>query len=452
MMERRDLTDHLSQRMLEQLTQEAFGAPVKRKGGFSRGLALAACVALVVMAVNFDTVYAAVQRLMYFLPGSGAVAEEEMAGDYWLPEAEFTACTRQGNYVVSYLYRRGDTLALGVKKEVTGLPTEEDSVPLPGEPDATPSKAPQGMAGEPAPEARQTGPLDLVVDIRDGEGNLLELEKAQNNVFSTHDMTTGKGSSEVYLEFEGFTLERFTLVLDKEVEFPVELRRVDLESYILDPDFSSRSHGYTISMVPLNQNGTRFALMPAPEDQTGDIPETSYWSPLTYDIKAVGKDGKVYQPETVNSRPGCQEFYIPELPDTQITTVTVTGILESTRYDKPKASVRLPAMKLGEEVELDQEISLWNHTLKVEAAGLTREGTLWVRVQQEGQNGDRWLNQVDLEWPETANQHHTGERSMEDNSYIIGTTGMESQAGKRIDLPVTFVSVVQKGWWEFRVE
>ena len=110
MMERRDLTDHLSQRMLEQLTQEAFGAPVKRKGGFSRGLALAACVALVVMAVNFDTVYAAVQRLMYFLPGSGAVAEEEMAGDYWLPEAEFTACTRQGNYVVSYLYRRGDTL------------------------------------------------------------------------------------------------------------------------------------------------------------------------------------------------------------------------------------------------------------------------------------------------------------------------------------------------------
>ena len=448
MMERRDLTDHLSQRMLEQLTQEAFGAPVKRKSGFSRGLALAACVALVVMAVNFDTVYAAVQRLMYFRPGSGAVAEEEMAGDYWLPEAEFTARTQQGNYVVSYLYRRGDTLALGVKKEVTGLPTERPPL-TPGQMAFSPEMIQEEMAGMPAPEARGPDPLDLAVDIRDGEGNLLELEKAQHNVFSTHDMTTGKGSSEVYLEFEGFTLERFTLVLDKEVEFPVELRRVDLESYILDPDFSSRSHGYTISMVPLNQNGTRFALIPAPEDQTQDIPETSYWSPLTYDVKAVGKDGKVYQPEPVNSRPGCQEFYIPELPDTRITTVTVTGILESTRYDKPKASVRLPAMKLGEEVELDQEISLWNYTIKVEAAGLTQEGTLWVKVQRKGRNGDRWLNQVDLEWPEDhAGQGFGGE----DNSWILHNDGMESQAGKRTDLPVTFVSVVQKGWWEFQVE
>ena len=189
--------------------------------------------------------------------------------------------------------------------------------------------------------------------------------------------------------------------------------------------------------------------MPAPEDQTQDIPETSYWSPLTYDVKAVGKDGKVYQPEPVNSRPGCQEFYIPELPDTRITTVTVTGILESTRYDKPKASVRLPAMKLGEEVELDQEISLWNYTIKVEAAGLTQEGTLWVKVQRKGRNGDRWLNQVDLEWPEDhAGQGFGGE----DNSWILHNDGMESQAGKRTDLPVTFVSVVQKGWWEFQVE
>ena len=236
-MERKNLADYISRQTLEQLTEEAFGAPAKKRSGFSRGLALAACLALVVMVVNLDTVYAAVQKLLYFLPGSGGVSEEAPQ-DYWLPQQEYTAVTPQGEYVVSYLYRRGDTLALGVKKEVTGTPAADAALPS-GEPAAR-EQILQEMAGEPAPEDRLHRRIDLAVDIRDSAGNLLELESARRNIFSVDDTTTGDGSAEVQLELDGFTLERFTLVLDGTVEFPVELHRVDPADYSMGSALTAR--------------------------------------------------------------------------------------------------------------------------------------------------------------------------------------------------------------------
>ena len=72
-----------------------------------------------------------------------------------------------------------------------------------------------------------------------------------------------------------------------------------------------------------------------------------------------------------------------------LTTVTVTGILESTRYEKSPAAIRLPAMKPGEEKKLEQRIDLGNIVLLPQAAGLTAEGELWVRLAWEGEEGRR---------------------------------------------------------------
>jgi len=448
-MEKRDLTEYISRDTLERLTEEAFEQPGKkeRRGGLSRFAALAACAALVVMALNFDTVYAAVRELLYFLPGSGTVTQET-AADYWLPREEYSAQTEAGDYFVTCLYRRGNVLSLGVKKEVTGLPKHDwglsDEETLRFAAGEDPEDLP--ATGEPAPDALFS--KRLTVAIRDEQGAELDLMDTGRNSFSTHDLSTGEGSFEEELEVEDFTLDRFTLVLDDSVEFPVELYRVDPEDYILDPSLSDQSHGYNISLLPLNQRCTRFALIPTPVDQAQDIPENSYWTALTFDLTAVGEDGKVYQPETVNNRPRCQEYYIPSMPETQITTITATGILESTRYDKPVASVKLPALELGEERVLDQEVPLWNYTLKVKSAGLTGEGNLWVGVEYKGRNGDRWLNQLDLEWPD-GSQYDS--RGIEDNSYVTSRGGMESRAGKKTTLPITFVSVVQKGLWEFQL-
>ena len=142
-MEKRSLTQCLSVETVARLTEEAFAFPVQsREKKIIRLLPLAACLALVVMAAHFDTVYAAVRELLYFLPGSGAVREESIPLEYWLPAREYAASAQGGEYAVSYLYRRGDTLSLRVEKKVSGLPKEEDrhfeeAPPLPGGEDSS---------------------------------------------------------------------------------------------------------------------------------------------------------------------------------------------------------------------------------------------------------------------------------------------------------------------------
>ena len=116
-MEKRSLTEYLSPETVEQLTGKAFqqpAAPKKKKAG--PALALAASLAIIAMAVNPATVYAAVRGLLYFLPGSGGTTQLPPA-DYWLPEEEYSYEGDGVSYFVTYLYRRGDTLALGVEKK-----------------------------------------------------------------------------------------------------------------------------------------------------------------------------------------------------------------------------------------------------------------------------------------------------------------------------------------------
>lgn len=444
-MEKRDLTQYISQQTMLRLTEEAFSAPAA-KGKvrrFPRLAALAACVALVVMALNFDTVYAAVRELLYFLPGSGPVAEEAPE-DYWLPQEEYAAHTDGADYFVTYLYRRGDTLSLQVKKKVTGLPAKEEPDPLE---DEAAEKLLHEAAGEHAPDS--WFPQRLTLAIRDGEGRELALSEEKYNTFVVYDQTKGEAELEEVWEFSGFTLDRFTLVLDGSVEFPVRLRQVMLDDYAVSNGTVARDQGYGVTLLPLNGGCTRFALITAPDGGEKAAPEGSYWAPVGFSVTATGESGKQYQAETVNSRPGCQEFYLPGLPEEKIVAVTVTGILESTRYDKPRASVELPALALGEERQLNQEVPLWNGTQVVEAAGLTQEGELWVRFR-DNRLGSRWLNQIDLEWPE-GSQRPTNRTTMADDAYTTGCTGMEGRAGKKTTLPITFVSVMQEGRWEFQL-
>ena len=118
------INDYIPEETLCRLTEEAFEAPAAEGGPAKRApriLALAASLAIVVTALNFDTVYAAVRELLYFLPGSGAVAQEEPV-EYWLPDQEYSAQVGDTRYLVTYLYRRGDTLAVGVKMKSTREP------------------------------------------------------------------------------------------------------------------------------------------------------------------------------------------------------------------------------------------------------------------------------------------------------------------------------------------
>lgn len=436
-MEKRELTRCLSEETVTRLTEEAFSFPAAEAGKrrASRLLALAACLALVV-AVNFDTVYAAVREFLYFFPGSGAAGEETASLEYWLPTQEYAAGTKGGEYFVSYLYRRGDVLSLRVEKKVSGLPPEGDR---PAE--ETPVQAENGPA---APDRVLP---ELSIAFRDESGAELDLSQEERRVFAVHDETKGTAVFAQELEMEDFIWERFTLVLDGEVEFPVELFKADPESYALSRSVTASCAGYRLSLLPLNENGTRFALIPAPEaDRAKAAPAGSYWEALW--VEAIGESGTVYQAENVNTRPGCQEFYIPGLPEERMVSVSAGGILESTRYEKPPAAIKVPALEPGEEKTLDQRIDLGNIVLLPQAAGLTPEGELWVRLAWEREEGRR-LNQVDLRWPDAPKETWISHNTLQEGAFLLSHNGMAAQAGKRTSLPVTFLSLVQEGEWSF---
>lgn len=454
-MEQRDLTEYLSQETVLRLTEEAFSQRENKQKSrkLPRMAALAACLALVVTVVNFDTVYAAVQSLLYFLPGSGPVAEQSFP-DYWVPSEEYAAATDEADYFVTYLYRWGDTLSLRVKKVMEGrdlMPEVDRYAALREaamEPDG--SAAPQVVVIPGFPQ----------IAIRDGDGNLLELEDdASRDGFAVYSGDKAEFESE--WEFPGFTLERFTLVLDGAVEFPVELRKIDAEDYAVSGGTTVRDQGYALTLLPLNDSCTRFAILSALEEP-GKAPAESYLTPLSYKIAALGESGTVYEAESVSSRPQCQEFYLPALPEEKITSVTVTGILESTRYDeKKRPAFTLPALSPGEAKTLDQKLELWNDAILVEAAGLTKEGELWVRFRcrEEG----RHLNQLDLVWPEVSerdaalqgasDRQIVGQRhaASTDGDYTISVLDRPDLSGKEVTLTVSFVSVTQEGHWEFAV-
>lgn len=502
---KRLLTDCIPEDALYRLTEEAFEqAPAgEKKAGRTapRILALAASLAIVVTALRFDLVYAAVRELLYFLPGSGSVAQEEQL-EYWLPGREFSAQIKDTRYFVTYLYRRGDTLAIGVKKESGPVRTESrrdgaDTSPYNSSislDDEEKAKLLAGMAGDdyqffkpaegpeshfeeaPAkeepyshpdfaapPESRPADPAydgatllpaapekmsaGLEIAFLDEDGNPIELEHTDCSSSSAYD---GR-QMEVWeaLEIEGFSLERFTLELDGVVRFPVELHRVDLEDYALTKSTVAEDAGYQVSLLPLNEGCTRFALIPVPVgEQAGQAPKGSYWTPLSFGLEVVGEDGKVYEAEAVNSRPGCQEYYLPAMPETRIKTITLTAILESTRYEKPAAAVVLPALEPGEIQEVGQELSLWNLSLTVRAAGLTEDGTLWAEIACKGGEGVR-LNQLDLEWPREDHGLSLTHTGLEEGGQIIAAHEMAHRAGKKTRLPVTFVSVIHEGHWTF---
>lgn len=470
---KKPLTDYLSEDALYRLTEEAFQSPAageKPKKALPRLLALAASLAVVVCLMNFDTVYATVRELLYFIPGGGPVSQEN-SGDYWLPDREYSAQVGDTSYFVTYLYRRGDTLSIQVEKEykqdfIQFLTEEEKLQMAAGENSVTehfeeeygPYSHPE--SGAPPPESRPYDPdkdgpaaperviADLQIAFLDEAGNPLDLEHTGHNSFRAY----GEGEAEAseVLELSGFNLERFTLVLDETVRFPVELRRVDPEDYALTKSAVAEDAGYRLSLLPLNDRCTRFALIPTPVGERAEqAPKESYWSALSFEIQAVGEDGVTYKAESTTSRPGCQEYYIPGIPETRITSITVTGILESTRYDRSPAAVKLPALEPGEIVEPGQEIDLGNVTLTVRAAGLSPEGQLWVRVAWDP-SGGRSLNQLDLDWPK-QDDHLTMSHSVEEGAQVISADNMTWRAGKKTTLPITFVSVIQEGRWEFRV-
>lgn len=443
-MEKRDLTEYISQQTVLRLTEEAFSPKAEKQKvhSFPRWAALAACLALVMMALNFDTVYAAVRELLYFLPGKGPVAEQTFP-DYWLPTQEYAAHTEDTDYLVTYLYRWDDTLSLRVKKVIQGPDLMPDA-------DAY-AEAREAAERDPsAPPAESVLPGFSQIAIRDEKGNLLEFEDDHHSAFAVYSPDEAQFEEE--WEFSGFTLERFTLLLDDAVEFPVQLRKIEVADYAVTGGTTVLDQGYIITLLPLNQNCTRFALLTALGD-AANAPEGSYWNSLSYETEVVGESGTVYQAESVNSRPGCQEFYLPDLPEEKIERITVTGILESTRYEGRKRPVlTLPALELGEFVYPDQELALWNDTIVIEATGLTKEGELWVRFRCR--EWDRRLNQLDLEWPKGSEKsQHTVQRTAVEESgmYTVYTPGMETRAGKKTTLPVSFVSVVQEGRWEFQV-
>lgn len=557
---KRTLSDCIPEETVLRLTEEAFenaGAERKPARTAPRLLALAASLAVIVTALNFDTVYAAVRELLYFLPGSGAVSQEPV--EYWLPDREYSARVGNASYFVTYLYRRGDTLAVGVELKATSDPeyressgsgngdwlallTDEEKLKLAaGEslPDQAPcenrapiadgekaelvvteterdhvspltdeeklklleeqknklaageiesdgaqvfdpSEGPQSHSGEaPAregpyshpefidpPESRPydpavdgpiDGPVNLPAPVKEANGvEISFLDEAGNPIDLEH---TGHNSSRVIgmgeleaqeaLEVEGFTYEKFTLVVNEYLRFPVELHRVAPEDYALTKSAVAEDAGYRVSLLPLNENCTRFALIPEPVGEQGSrAPKGTYWNPMTFDIRATGEDGRTYEAEAVNSRPGCQEYYIPEMPQTRIREIALTGILESTRYEKPPAVLTIPALELGEIKELDQRLDLWNFSVEVLAAGLKEDGTLWVKMKTDCEEGVR-LNQLDLDWPTEKGLSLT--HTLEEGSQTIAAHDMGHRAGKKTRLPVTYASVVREGEWRFIV-
>ena len=462
-MEKRNLTEYLSPETVEQLTGEAFqqpAAPKKKKAG--PALALAASLAIIAMAVNPAPVYAAVRGLLYFLPGSGGTTQLPPA-DYWLPEEEYSYEGDGVSYFVTYLYRRGDTLALGVEKKAeNALPPkdqlhfeEQHALPEDAASLSTPEDGPEEallpwLAGEPpspAPPEQQAN--KITVAIREEGGAVLDLWPDGHNVMTAYDTETGRGIFTEELVFEDFTLERFTLILDGQVEFPVTLKQVDPEDYRLDPAATVRDSGYAMTLLPLNSNCTRFALIPEPEDREG-VPRGTYWTPFVFSIQAVGEDGTVYPAESSGSRAGGQEYYIPGIPEGRIRQVTVTGILESTRYEKAPAALKLPALEPGEEQAMEQELRLWNLTVEAEAAGLDTDGRMWVRLRLPAGDGVRY-NQLDLDWPAEKGGGGSILEAGENGERLLTLyhNGMGHRAGKSTKLTVSFSSVVREGRWEF---
>ena len=427
------LTDCISRETLERLTQEAFEEPAHRKPSvLKRGLALAACLLLVVLAANFDTVYAAAQKLFYFIPGNGPAAEGEGA-IYWLPEEEYHINTEEAEYTVTYLYRRDTTLSCWVEKKM-------EQVQFPGEDEDKSLSEEDGNEDEAAPSRAVFG---FKVEFLDPAGNPIPGEETWSH--SVYDETQGGAVLGKAVTVENFTWEEFTLVLDGTVELPVRLRQVDLEQFSLEHTLVASERGYTFSLLPLNSNCTRFALIPAPEEEK-EVPAGRYWNALSFYVKLLGEDGLWYEAEYVNSTPGCQELYIPGLPHVKMEEVTVTALLESTRYEKPAAVLRVPPLEPGEEVELDQPLELDNITLFPSSAGLDPDGRLWVNLDSWDDGNGRRLNQVDLSWPESESY---GGSIIRNDSHIIYKNGMSGYAGKSLELPVTFVSVIQEGEWSF---
>lgn len=500
------LSDCIPEETVLRLTEEAFetaGAEKKPARTAPRLLALAASLAVIVTALNFDTVYAAVRELLYFLPGSGAVSQEPV--EYWLPDWEYSARVGNASYFVTYLYRRGDTLSVGVELKATSDPeyressgsgdggwiallTDEEKLKLAaGEIESggtqvfDPSEGSQSHSGEaptqegpyshpefidppesrpydPAVDGPIDGPVNLPAPVKEAHGvEISFLDEAGNPIDLEH---TGHTSSRVIgmgeleaqeaLEVEGFTYEKFTLVVNEYLRFPVELHRVDPEDYALTKSAVAEDAGYRVSLLPLNENCTRFALIPEPMGEQGSrAPKGTYWNPTSFDIRAVGEDGRTYGAEAVNSRPGCQEYYLPEMPETHIKEIAVTGILESTRYEKPPAVLTIPALEPGEIRELDQRLDLWNFSVEVLAAGLKEDGTLWVQMRPDCGEGVR-LNQLDLDWPK-GDRGISLTHTLEEDSQTIAADDMGHRAGKKTRLPVTYASVVREGEWRFTV-
>lgn len=536
---KRTLSDCISEETVLRLTEEAFenaGAERKPARTAPRLLALAASLAVVVTALNFDTVYAAVRELLYFLPGSGAVAQEPV--EYWLPDREYSAQVGNASYFVTYLYRRGDTLAVGVEMKATSEPeyresagsgdggwiallTDEEKAklaagetgreylcPLTDEEkkklveehknkllageieksdgyqvfgptvdlsegsqshsEEAPAQEgpyshpefidpPESRPYDPAVDGPIDGPVNLPAPVKkahgveisflDEGGNPIDLEHTGHT--SSQVIGMGEMEAEEALEVEGFTYEKFTLVVNEYLRFPVELHRVDPEDYALTKSAVAEDAGYRVSLLPLNENCTRFALIPEPVgEQEERAPKGTYWNPMSFDIRATGEDGRTYEAEAVNSRPGCQEYYIPEMPETRIREIVLTGILESTRYEKPPAVLTIPALELGEIKELDQRVDLWNFSVEVLAAGLKEDGTLWVKMRTDCEEGVR-LNQLDLDWPVEKGLSLT--HTLEEGSQTIAADDMGHRAGKKTRLPVTYASVVREGEWRFTV-
>ena len=66
----------------------------------------------------------------------------------------------------------------------------------------------------------------------------------------------------------------------------------------------------------------------------------------------------------------------------------------------------------------------------------------------EGEEGRR-LNQLDLLWPDAPEKTWVSHHTLQNGVFLLSHNGMNAQAGKRTSLPITFLSLVQKGEWTF---
>ena len=107
-------------------------------------------------------------------------------------------------------------------------------------------------------------------------------------------------------------------------------------------------------------------------------------------------------------------------------------------------------MELGETKEVGQRVDLWNFSVEVTAAGFKEDGTLWVQMTPLYNGEGVRLNQLDLDWPR-SDKGLSLSHTLEENSQTIAADEMGHRAGKKTRLPVTFVSVVREGRWEFVV-